>query len=293
METAPRRRDADRSRADILDAAERLFAAEGFDSVTMAEIGAAAGLSRGTPGYFFGQKEQLYRVVLERAAATFRMLGETLRLRDAVGARDRRTVLRETIESLVGLLAARREVVRLLDRDGGQTVGSPHVDAINDALSRAWRRPGPVGAHRRHPRLVSVSHPEAATALGVDATAPGFAAAWSAHILAVAEALPDTPVMALPEPQAAPLATDVVESAPSVSPPAVPIPTPSRTASATIAAVPESLAGAAQPAVPAAVAASDEVAPDAPSVPDTRFFNEVVVGDKKKKKKKKKRDKGL
>jgi hypothetical protein len=57
--------------------------------------------------------------------------------------------------------------------------------------------------------------------------------------------------------------------------------------------VPESPAGAAQTAVPAAVAASDEAAPDAPSVPDTRFFNEVVVGDKKKKKKKKKRDKGL
>ena len=282
METAPRRRDADRSRADILDAAERLFAAEGFDSVTMAEIGAAAGLSRGTPGYFFGQKEQLYRVVLERAAATFRMLGETLRLRDAVGARNRQTVLRETIESFVGLLVARREVVRLLDRDGGQTVGSPHVDAINDALSGLGDERGPLALTIATLAWYPVSHPEAATALGVDATAPGFAAAWSAHILAVAEALPETPVMALPEPSLAP--PPVVEEPPA--PPAAP---PANVATPAVAEVVEQVE---EPAVNGSTE-SGVTTPDERSDPVARFVTEVVVGDKKKKKKKKKKDKGL
>ncbi len=281
METVPRKRDADRSRSDILDAAERLFAAEGFEAVTMADIGAAAGLSRGTPGYFFGQKEQLYRVVLERAAATFRMLGETLRVRDAVGARDRQTVLRETIESFVGLLVARREVVRLLDRDGGQTVGSPHVDAINDALSGLGDGRGPLALTIATLAWYPVSHPEAATALGVDATAPGFAAAWSAHILAVAQALPNTPNTAIPAPAVRP--AEPVAPSPPVTP-AAPKPQPP-----VVVAPP--------PAEPVATVAAEshEPPPAAQSTPnsDARFFNEVVVGDKKKKKKKKKRDKDL
>jgi TetR/AcrR family transcriptional regulator len=57
-------RDAARSRAAILEAAERLFSEHGFDGTTMAAIGASAGLSRGAPGYFFGSKEQLYRAML-------------------------------------------------------------------------------------------------------------------------------------------------------------------------------------------------------------------------------------
>lgn len=64
-----RRRDAERSRGAILDAAERLFAERGFDGASLGEIGAAAGLSRATPSYFFGGKEALHRAVLERVFA--------------------------------------------------------------------------------------------------------------------------------------------------------------------------------------------------------------------------------
>jgi AcrR family transcriptional regulator len=64
-----RRRDAGRSREAILDAAERLYAERGYDAVSLQEIGALAGLSRGTPSYFFGSKDQLYVAVLERTFA--------------------------------------------------------------------------------------------------------------------------------------------------------------------------------------------------------------------------------
>lgn len=37
--------------------------------MSLSEIATAAGLSRGTPNYFFGSKEQLYRSVLERVFA--------------------------------------------------------------------------------------------------------------------------------------------------------------------------------------------------------------------------------
>lgn len=69
LPTPARIRDADRSRAAILDAAERLFAGQGYDAASLAEIGEAAGVSRGTPSYFFGSKEELYMAVLERMYA--------------------------------------------------------------------------------------------------------------------------------------------------------------------------------------------------------------------------------
>lgn len=62
-------RDAERSREAILEAAEKLFAESGFDGVSLTDIGTASGLSRATPAYFFGGKEQLYAAVLERVSA--------------------------------------------------------------------------------------------------------------------------------------------------------------------------------------------------------------------------------
>jgi TetR/AcrR family transcriptional regulator len=57
-------RDAERSRRALLRAATVSFAERGYDGVSMSEIGRAAGLSRGAPGYFFGSKEQLHGAVL-------------------------------------------------------------------------------------------------------------------------------------------------------------------------------------------------------------------------------------
>src|SRR5687768_1754529 len=62
-------RDAARSRAVILDAAERVFADRGFDATSLNEIAVAARVSRATPSYFFGSKEALYVAVLERVFA--------------------------------------------------------------------------------------------------------------------------------------------------------------------------------------------------------------------------------
>ena len=64
-----RRRDAARSRAAILDAAELLFAERGPNGASLSDIARGAQLSRATPSYFFGSKEQLYVAVLERVFA--------------------------------------------------------------------------------------------------------------------------------------------------------------------------------------------------------------------------------
>ena len=63
---APKPRDGERSKAAIVDAATRLFAAQGFDATSVTDIALAAGVARGTPAYFFGSKEGLYEEVMDR-----------------------------------------------------------------------------------------------------------------------------------------------------------------------------------------------------------------------------------
>jgi TetR/AcrR family transcriptional regulator len=54
------------AREQILDAAETLFARQGFDPTTIKEIGAEAKLNPALLYYYFGSKEELYKAVLQR-----------------------------------------------------------------------------------------------------------------------------------------------------------------------------------------------------------------------------------
>lgn len=183
MAEQPRQRDAARSRAAILDAAEALFAEHGFDAVTLAQIGAAAGVSRGTPGYFFGTKEALYRLVVERAATTLRMLAETLRVRDAAGSRSESTVVAETVDAFLGLLTSRRSLVRLLDREAG-VEGEPHAEALRAAFAGIGAQSDRVALTALAMCWFPLSHPGAARTLGVDPDSPEFVEVWRTHVLA-------------------------------------------------------------------------------------------------------------
>ncbi|MBA4257036.1 MAG: TetR family transcriptional regulator [Polaromonas sp.] len=54
------------NQALILEAAERVFAGAGFGGATMAAIAEAAGLPKANLHYYFGNKKELYRAVLDR-----------------------------------------------------------------------------------------------------------------------------------------------------------------------------------------------------------------------------------
>lgn len=111
--TAGRPRDAERSREAILDAAERLFADRGYEATSLQDVGRLAGLSRGTPGYFFGSKDRLYRAVLERAfAAELQVVGPAV---DAGGPPEE--VLAGLVGRFVDFLAERPTFVRLVGRE--------------------------------------------------------------------------------------------------------------------------------------------------------------------------------
>jgi TetR/AcrR family transcriptional regulator len=202
-------RDAARSREVILDAAERLFAERGFDAVTLQQIGQAAGLSRGTPGYFFGSKEKLYRAALARVRTARDEAVATafapLRAWAAhpAASKHRRAGLTQAVEAgLDGywrFLNERPSFARLIaweSLQGGKrlTGGFADVGAIADTLRAVHVRRAELGLRDFDPVLVSsallslcflpVAH--AATFAGmsdIDTTAPEFWEPYRAQVL--------------------------------------------------------------------------------------------------------------
>jgi TetR/AcrR family transcriptional regulator len=139
-----RSRDPGRSREALLAAAERLFADRGFEGASLTEIGAAAGLSRGTPSYFFGSKEGLYRAVLERAfedrdratATAFRPVREW---DGSGGSRSLRAALAEAISAYMDFLSGHPSFQRLIQREelaGGKRLRG--VERESSAIREAF-----------------------------------------------------------------------------------------------------------------------------------------------------------
>lgn len=118
-------RNAGRSRAAILDAAERLFAEKGYDATSLTEVGALAGVSRGTPGYFFGSKADLYQAVLDRCFAEVREAVRAGRARALASSQSPDVILAGAVSDYFDFLAARPNFVRLIEREALSGVGLP------------------------------------------------------------------------------------------------------------------------------------------------------------------------
>lgn len=147
---AARTRDAERSRRAILAAAERLFAARGFEAASLADIGEEAGVSRGTPSYFFGSKEELYLAVLEALSAdrtawlepAFRPLVEWAEAPRP--AEPLRAVLTRAVGSYLEFLRNRPTFVTIIERealDGGRRLRELEIEsAVMEEAFGALRR---------------------------------------------------------------------------------------------------------------------------------------------------------
>jgi AcrR family transcriptional regulator len=69
MATAGRRPGSTATREEILEAARKLFAQNGYDRTTVRAIAAAAGVNPAMVHYFFGSKEQVFVAALELPAS--------------------------------------------------------------------------------------------------------------------------------------------------------------------------------------------------------------------------------
>ena len=178
---------AERSRKAILDAAEELFAEKGYENTSLREVGEAAGLSRGTPAYFFGSKEGLYRAVLERA---FEDAGALIAGADAnlLGPEHEESKspeegLSKTLGPYIDFLASRPSYVALAERE---------------ALGRARDAPGEEGGEGGEGRFPPVIAMLGGTGVEKLANAMGsgrFRQAEPSHLAASIIALCSYPFM--------------------------------------------------------------------------------------------------
>ena len=198
---APQGRDAARTRAAILDAAEELFAEQGYDAASLEAIGRLAGVSRGTPRYFFGAKQALYRAVLERVltAEADLLLGAQARANAAGGGPEE--VLTALVDSFLDFLVARPSFVRLVEREaanGGATlravaVETPAIQAGLATLGQSFAGPAFRATEPTHILLsllalcwFPLAHADTFTrSLGLDPDAPAFLPLWKQHVVAL------------------------------------------------------------------------------------------------------------
>lgn len=137
--TRERERNADRTRELILDAAEGLFADRGYRATSLQDVGAKAGVSRGTPSYFFGPKEQLYRAVLDRCFSQVRTAVRAGRERARRSGESVDVVLAGVVGEYFDFILAHPRFVRLIEREAladGTPSGElpPHAAAVREAV---------------------------------------------------------------------------------------------------------------------------------------------------------------
>ena len=102
------------SQEAILVAAEACFAEKGYSGTSIQDIATNAGVSRGTPSYFFGSKEGVYKAVLDRAFKAIRHLNaESVSRARAKGA-NTEGIFAEVISNYIDFLAAHPNFMRLL-----------------------------------------------------------------------------------------------------------------------------------------------------------------------------------
>jgi AcrR family transcriptional regulator len=99
------------SRDLILDAAERLFAAQGFARTTVKQIGRDAGVNSALLYYYFADKHQLYREVLHRFVS--RLVTRTM----SAPGDDPESALRAFVAAQAETVAASPHAPRLFARE--------------------------------------------------------------------------------------------------------------------------------------------------------------------------------
>lgn len=152
----PRReRNADESRRRILNAAEGEFARKGYEGARLRDVAIGAGVHHALLHHYYGDKQGLFRAVLERAigAISSRAL-ELLRTTP-----DIRLLLRRYVDAIVEFFATHQNLVQILHlaaldekspahalcRDVSQKLILPLLEATSRTIDRAQK----LGAVRR------------------------------------------------------------------------------------------------------------------------------------------------
>ena len=154
-------------------------------------------MSRGTPGYFFGSKAELYRAVLDRCLDQVRVAVRSGRDRALASGQTPEVVLAGAVGEYFDFITSHRNFVRLMEWEalsGGNSRSGipPHLDAAREALSAISAElelpPGGEAAQLLlsiiglcwFPLVHSATLLEA---LGLDPSAPEFIATRRQHVI--------------------------------------------------------------------------------------------------------------
>lgn len=145
--TDERLRDADRSQATILAAARDEFAEHGLGGARVDRIAERAGLNKRLIYYYFNDKEQLFRAVLEQAYRDIRAAEQDLHLLDQKPADAVRRLVEftwnyylEHPEFLTLLNSANLHRARhLADSQRARELNSPLIETLAEILERGRR----------------------------------------------------------------------------------------------------------------------------------------------------------
>jgi TetR/AcrR family transcriptional regulator len=116
--------DDPEARAKIAAAAEELFAARGFDGTAIRDIARKAGVNSAMIHYYFGNKEGLYRAMLEGAATSVRgLLIET-----TSGSGSSKVRLARFVDAYASYMLSQPNLARILYRE--MLTGAKHIRRI-------------------------------------------------------------------------------------------------------------------------------------------------------------------
>ena len=112
------------ARAKIAAAAEELFAARGFDGAAIRDIARKAGVNGAMIHYYFGNKEGLYRAMLEGAASSVR----ALLIETTGGAGSTKARLARFVDAYSAYMLSQPNLARILYRE--MLTGAKHIKQI-------------------------------------------------------------------------------------------------------------------------------------------------------------------
>lgn len=123
--------------AQILGAAERVFARAGFNGATMSDIAEAAGLPKANLHYYFGSKAELYRALLANTLHEW-----LVPLDDLVPEADPREALERYIRAKMRMSAERPDASRVFANEllhGAEVLGELIRTELRDTVRRKAR----------------------------------------------------------------------------------------------------------------------------------------------------------
>ncbi|GGO69079.1 TetR/AcrR family transcriptional regulator [Nonomuraea cavernae] len=146
---AERRRDADRTRAEILEVAQREFARAGYAGARVDEIAELTRTTKRMIYYYFGSKERLYIAALENAYSEVREVERTLDVEHLAPVEAIRTLAELTFDhheahpDFIKLVAIENihEAEHIRKSEALANLGTPVLDVISRILE-AGRRSG-------------------------------------------------------------------------------------------------------------------------------------------------------